>query len=47
MLTIFGLLPGMNHVEKWWAIMSLIFIKLLIELPYYKKNYVSFNCIIS
>ena len=37
MLTIFGLLPGMNHLEKWWAIMSLIFIKLLIELPYYKK----------
>lgn len=34
---IFGLIPNMNHLEKWWIIFSLIFLKLLIILPPKRK----------
>lgn len=32
-LVLFGLIPNMNHLEKWWVIFTIIFIKLLIVLP--------------
>ena len=36
-LVIFGLIPNMNHLEKWWIILTLIFLKLLIILPPKRK----------